>query len=69
MICDCQLEDETCEDAKVDNERNGECSIRMQKGCKNENKNICCRLCKIEDCKIRCIKIKPSASRITNIKS
>lgn len=58
MICDCRLEDGTCEDVKEDNERNGECSIRMQFGCKNENKNICCYLCKIEDCKIRCIKIK-----------
>ncbi len=59
MICDCQLEDGTCEDVKEDNERNGKFSIRMQFGCKNENINICCRFCGIEDCKIRCITIKP----------
>lgn len=60
MICDCQLEDGTCEDAKEDNERNGKWSIRMQFGCKNKNKNVCCRICKIENCKIKCIKINRS---------
>jgi hypothetical protein len=48
MICDCQLEDGTCEDAKEDNERNGKYSIRMQFGCKNKNKNVCCHLGKME---------------------
>jgi hypothetical protein len=59
MICNCQLEDGTCEDVKEDNERNGKCSIRVQFGCRNENKNICCHFCEIEDCKIRCVKIEP----------
>lgn len=53
LLCD----GTTCEQIRIQNERNGKDSIRGQ-FCNNENKNICCRLCAEKNCRIRCL-LKP----------